>query len=229
MKWVYEHISSRVIIAGSSAGGYLALATTAHPDTPRPLAVLSVYGMLDPAGERYVRPGQPLRGPVENEEQALAQVEAAMQDAAVDGYAFPSDPSADRRFGWIRTLHQAARYPDVLARKPGLAERIACEGMGAVSEEDWVLFPASFGLKAGFPPTVLLHGDADDLVEFELSAQVAGALEALGVDVSLERAEGQGHGFEAKEVIDLDDEGLEGNAVNDTLRRVVAHLERHVQ
>lgn len=220
-----------MIIAGSSAGGYLALAAAAHPNTPRPLAVLSVYGMLNPAGERYVRAGKPLRGPVDNEEQALAQIEAAMQDAVVDGYAFPADPSVDRRFGWIGALHQAARYPDVLARKPGLAGRIAVEGMGAVSEEDRVLFPASFGLKAGFPPTVLLHGDVDVLVEYELSAQVAGALEALGVDVSLERAEGQEHGFEAKENIDLDGdyEGLEGNAMKDTLRRVIAHIERHVQ
>lgn len=229
MNWVYANISKRVIIAGSSAGGYLALAAAAHPATPRPLAVLSIYGMLDPASERYIRPGQPLGGPVADEAKALEEIEVAMRNDAIDGYPFPVSPPADLRFGWIRALHQAARYADVLARKPGLAGRIADEGVGAVSVEDRVLFPVSFGLKEGFPPTVLLHGDADELVGFEQSVAVAGALERVGVDVSLERAEGQGHGFEAKEVIDLDgDEVLGDKAVADTLRRVIAHLERHV-
>ncbi|KAK4863260.1 hypothetical protein LT330_002038 [Penicillium expansum] len=229
VNWVYANISKRVIIAGSSAGGYLALAAAAHPATPRPLAVLSIYGMLDPASERYIRPGQPLGGPVADEAKALEEIEVAMRNDAIDGYPFPVSPPADLRFGWIRALHQAARYADVLARKPGLAGRIADEGVGAVSVEDRVLFPVSFGLKEGFPPTVLLHGDADELVGFEQSVAVAGALERVGVDVSLERAEGQGHGFEAKEVIDLDgDEVLGDKAVADTLRRVIAHLERHV-
>ncbi|KAJ5774600.1 Alpha/beta hydrolase fold-3 [Penicillium paradoxum] len=229
VNWVHDNISKRVIIAGSSAGGYLALASAASPNTPRPLAVLCIYGLLDPADERYTCRGRPLPGVVRDEEQALAEVEAASRDQAIDGYAFPSDPAVDRRFGWIRALHQAARFPDVLVGKPGLAARIAAEGVGAIAAEDRGLFPASFGLGAGFPPMVLLHGDADLLVGYELSAKVAGTLETLGVDVALERAEGQGHGFEAKEVIDLDDGSLRDNAFADTLKRVVAHLERHVQ
>lgn len=219
-----------MIIAGSSAGGYLALAAAAHPATPRPLAVLSIYGMLDPASERYTRPGQPLRGPVDDEVKALEEIEAAMRNDAIGGYPFPVSPPVDRRFEWIRASHQAVRYADVLTRKPGLAGRIAGEGVGAVEVEDRVLFPASFGLKEGFPPTVLLHGDADELVGFEQSVAVSTALEAFEVDVSLECANGQGHVFDAKEVVDLDgDEGLGDNAIIDTLRCVIAHLERHVQ
>ncbi|KAJ5961038.1 Alpha/beta hydrolase fold-3 [Penicillium vulpinum] len=230
VNWVHANISKRVIIAGSSAGGYLALAATAHPATPRPLALLSIYGMMDSSSERYIHPGQPLVAPVDDEAQTLKDVEAAMQDDAIDGYPFPMNPPADRRFGWIRVLHQAAQYPDVLARKPGLAGRIASEGVGAVSVEDRVLFPVKFGLNQDFPPTILVHGDADELVGFDQSVAVAGALEALGVDVSFERAEGQGHGFEAKGVIDLDgDEEVGDKAVTDPLRRVIAHLERHVQ
>ncbi|KAJ5500520.1 Alpha/beta hydrolase fold-3 [Penicillium expansum] len=221
VNWVYANISKRVIIAGSSAGGYLALAAAAHPATPRPLAVLSIYGMLDPASERYIRQGQPLGGPVADEAKALEEIEVAMRNDAIDGYPFPVSPPADLRFGWIRALHQAARR--------GWRGGLLMRGVGAVSVEDRVLFPVSFGLKEGFPPTVLLHGDADELVGFEQSVAVAGALERFGVDVSLERAEGQGHGFEAKEVIDLDgDEVLGDKAVVDTLRRVIAHLEKHV-
>lgn len=185
--------------------------------------------MLDPASERYIRPGQPLGGPVDDEAKALEEIEAAMRNDAIDGYPFPVSPPVDRRFGWIRALHQAAQYADVLARKPGLAGRIAGEGVRAVEVEDRVLFPASFGLKEGFPPTVLLHGDVDELVGFDQSVAVARDLEAFGVDVSLECAKGQGHGFETKEVIDLDGgEALGDKAVSDTLRRVISHLERHV-
>ncbi|GAE00258.1 hypothetical protein AN5432.2, partial [Paecilomyces variotii No. 5] len=67
--WVHENISTRVIIAGSSAGGYLALAAAAHPDTPRPIAVLSIYGMLNPASDRYIHPGKPLLAQVDDEAQ----------------------------------------------------------------------------------------------------------------------------------------------------------------
>ncbi|KAJ5435738.1 Alpha/beta hydrolase fold-3 [Penicillium cf. griseofulvum] len=227
---VHDNISKRVVIAGSSAGGYLALAATAHPATPKPLALLSIYGMMDSAGERYIHPGQPLGALLEDEAQVLKEVEDAMRADAIDGYAFPMDPPADSRFRWIMALHQAAQFPDVLTRKPGLGARIAGEGLGAILEEDRVLFPVRFGLKEGFPPTVLLHGDADDVVGFEQSVAVAEGLKAVGVDVSLERAEGQGHGFEVQDVIDLDgDEALGDKDVIDPLRRVIVHLERHVQ
>ncbi|KAJ5514828.1 Alpha/beta hydrolase fold-3 [Penicillium fimorum] len=230
VNWVYANISKRVIIAGSSAGGYLALAATAHAATPRPLALLSIYGMMDSSSERYIHPGRPLVAPVEDEAGALKEIEDAMRDDAIDGYAFPANPPADRRFGWIRALHQAAQYPDVLTRKAGLAARIAGEGTGVISVEDRVLFPVKFGLSKDFPPTVLVHGDADELVGIEQSVAVAGALEGLGVDVAFERAVGQAHGFEAKEAIDLDGDEVVGNkTVIDPLRRVIAHLERHVQ
>ncbi|KXG45353.1 Alpha/beta hydrolase fold-3 [Penicillium griseofulvum] len=229
VSWVYENLSKRVVIAGSSAGGYLALAAGAHPATPRPLAVLSIYGMMDCAGERYIHPGQPLGATIENEAEVLKEVDDAMRADAIDAYAFPMDPPADSRFRWIMALHQAAQFPDVLTRKPGLGARIVGEGLGAIVEEDRVLFPVRFGLKEGFPATVLLHGDADDVVRFEQSVAVVEGLKAVGVDVSLERAEGQGHGFEVQDVIDLDGDETADKAVIEPLRRVIAHLERHFQ
>ncbi|KAJ3500740.1 hypothetical protein NM208_g17081 [Fusarium decemcellulare] len=46
-----------VLLAGSSAGGYLAL-TTAVAVTQKPSALLLIYGMLDPTGSRYLTPGK---------------------------------------------------------------------------------------------------------------------------------------------------------------------------
>ncbi|KAJ6099525.1 hypothetical protein N7467_001060 [Penicillium canescens] len=228
--WVNQNISSKIIIAGSSAGGYLALATAAHPSCPQPLALLAIYGMLDPASKRHIHPGQPLMGPVDDENKSLSEIDSVMQSGRVlDGYPFPANPPTDQRIKWIRTMHQAARYADVLTRCPGLAQRIAIEGTSAIPEEYRILFPASFGLTPSFPPTVLLHGDRDDMVEFDQSSMVAEKLRALGVDTYFENAVGQGHGFETKEVIDLDaGDAADGNAMEDSLRRVIAVLEKHV-
>ncbi|OQD91139.1 hypothetical protein PENANT_c001G04036 [Penicillium antarcticum] len=227
--WVNQNISSKIIIAGSSAGGYLALATAAHPSCPRPIAVLAIYGMLDPASERYVHPGQALMGPVENETEALSEIDAAMQSGQVlDGYPFPANLPTDQRVKWIRTMHQTARYADVLTRCPGLAQRIAEEGTDAIPEEYRTLFPVSFGLTPNFPPTVLLHGDRDDLVDFDQSSMVAEKLRTLGVDLWFENAVDQDHGFETKEGFNLDvGDAADGNAVTDSLRSVIAVLEKH--
>ncbi|CAG7989499.1 unnamed protein product [Penicillium olsonii] len=226
--WVRRNISDRVIIAGSSAGGYLALATAAHPSCPKSLAVLSVYGMLDPAGERYTRPGQALVNPVEDLPTTLQEVDKASRDGhAIDGYPFPTTPAADQRHRWIRALHEGARYPDVLTRVPGLAEQIVEKGVSVMPEKFRPLFPASFGLKKDLAPTILVHGDSDVLVGYEQSASVAERMSSAGIDVTLECVRDQGHGFDAKSFIDLDADNDQGDdMVKDSLRRVIAALEK---
>ncbi|KAL4878788.1 Alpha/Beta hydrolase protein [Aspergillus karnatakaensis] len=140
VNWAGNNICDRVIIAGSSAGGYLALAATAHPS-------------------------------LEDIQGAVQDIKNAMGDGQVlDGYAFPADPSTDVRFRWIRAMHEAALYPDVLTRRDGLAGEILANGVETIPVEFRPLFPVSFGLRGDFPPTILLHGDEDVLVDFGQSA-----------------------------------------------------------
>ncbi|KAF3384577.1 hypothetical protein F1880_001792 [Penicillium rolfsii] len=231
VQWVRQNISDRIIIAGASAGGYLALATASHPECPRPLAVLSVYGMLDLASKRYIEAGTPLRVPITDLPVALEEINAAMNGGKViDSYAFPANPPTNQRFRWIGAAHQAAKYPDLLTRIPNLAGQIATHGVNAIPEQYRTLFPVSFGWKQDFPLTVLLHGDDDELVGFYQSASVAAKMKSLGIDVHLECAEGQGHGFEAKNDIDLDAEDAEGDnvTIKGVLRRVIAALEEAI-
>ncbi|KAJ5398296.1 hypothetical protein N7509_006409 [Penicillium cosmopolitanum] len=231
VRWVHQNISDRIIIAGSSAGGYLALATGAHPECPRPLSILSIYGMLDPASKRYIDSGVPLRVPVSNLETALEEIgTVANSGQSIDGYAFPKEPPIDQRFRWIGAIHEAARYPDLLTRIPGLAGQIREVGVSAIPVYFRGLFPVSFRLSSEFPPTVLLHGDSDELVDFEQSALVADKMKSLGIDVHLERAVGQGHGFEVKTSINLDAMEMEGEdaAMKAGLRRVIMALEAAV-
>ncbi|KAL4952490.1 Alpha/Beta hydrolase protein [Aspergillus filifer] len=230
IKWAVKNISDRIVIAGSSAGGYLALAAAAHPDCPKPLAVLANYGMLDPSSQRYVQPGHALKGPTKNLSGTVAEVKQAMEDGKVlDGYPFPANPPMDPRFNWIKALHEAALFPDVLTRIPGLAARIAAEGPEVIPNEYRVLFPVPFGLKRNFPPVVLLHGDKDILVGVEQSVRAAEKMARFGIDVHFEEAAGQGHGFEHMGFIDLDADNVgEDKEMLECLRRVVAALEKHV-
>ncbi|KAI8962597.1 alpha/beta-hydrolase [Daldinia sp. FL1419] len=201
--WVRDHFakSNKLIVAGSSAGGYLALATAAHPQSPPITALLLIYGMLDPAGPRYVKPGQPLATPVDKLESIVEQIYAVRaKGVKIDGYPFPQDMATDERYTWIKALHEAALYPDVLTDVRGLAKEINERGADAIPEGFRQLFPASFGLHREFPPTVLLHGDADVAVDVGLSRGVAKALEDLGVKVLLEIVKGQGHGFDVREI-----------------------------
>jgi len=64
------------------------------------------------------------------------------------------------------------------------------------------IFAAPFGLadwqpvqlaKRGAPPALLLHGEADDVVEVSHARRMAAQLEALGVDVTLRIYPGRGH------------------------------------
>lgn len=47
--------------------------------------------------------------------------------------------------------------------------------------------------KAGAPPALLIHGEADDVVDVAHARAMAEALEALGVDVTLRTYPGRGH------------------------------------
>lgn len=210
----------------------MAFTTAASPLCPKPLALLCVYGMVDFLNSRYVHPGQRLRGGIPNEDEILKEIDSAIQSSKViDGYPMPAKLEADQRFKWASTMHQTARYIDVLTRSPGLTENIAKEGVQVIPDEHRSLFPATFGLNASFPPTVLIHGDADDLVDVELSSSVATKFQNAGLDVHFERVAGQVHGFDTTENIDLDAktnvEDRDGK--RESLKRIVEILESYTK
>lgn len=230
VKWVHENISHRIIIAGSSAGGYLALAAAAHHETPKPVAVLSIYGLLDPSGRRYIERGLPLRAPIPDLQATLQDLDTATRTGKViDGYPFPLSPPTDQRFKWICALHEDAKYPDQLTRIPDLAKEIASQGVSIIPEKYRVLFPVSFGLNKNFPPTILLHGKEDILVQYDQSTSVAEKMRSQGIDTHLELVEAEGHGFDTKET-NVESMDLENGdtPVRGSLRRVIVALENAV-
>jgi acetyl esterase/lipase len=186
--------------------------------------------MLDLTAPRYVKVGTNLGGapPIDTRDRLQQITEAMKTGDVIDGYAFPTQPPTDKRFGWIAALHQDALIPDILTRTPGMSQKIRAEGAQDIPEELRDLFPATFNLTTKFPPTALLHGDADVLVEYNQSARIAERLGALGVNVLLENAAGQGHGFDVRGVptaIDVDSHSVEDAEFYNSFRIVIGFLD----
>ncbi|RFU24478.1 hypothetical protein B7463_g11860, partial [Scytalidium lignicola] len=233
LQWVSKNISIRVVSAGSSAGGYLALATGTNPRCPPLLAIFPLYGMLDVASIRYVTPGTPLRGRTLDAAPIVKTIKelSTGNSQIISEYPFPANAPADPRFSMIAAMHQEALYLDVMTREKGLGAKVRAEGIEAIPEKYRPLFPASFGLRKDLPPVVLLHGKIDTLVGVEHSINVAAKLEKIGAKVQLEVYEQGEHGCDVHGVpsdIDVDEKKDGEPAVTEHLRKVAAFLDSAV-
>ncbi|KAH6723525.1 Alpha/Beta hydrolase protein [Leptodontidium sp. MPI-SDFR-AT-0119] len=225
--WVSSNISQKIIVAGSSAGGYLAFHVASQASSPRPMAVLSVYGMNNLTDDRYTRGTTVMGIPDIPAIQFIADIEAAKTEQALSGYDFPLNPSTDKRFLWATIVHQQALFPELLTGIPNLGKQIKGSGMDAIPAEARKFFSVPFKIEASFPPTALVHGSSDRAVNIDQSTAVAGILKASGVKVHLEVVEGKDHGFDAgfSEDIDVEEDGPKADSVLAQLKSVVAFLD----
>ncbi|KAF4864921.1 Methylphloroacetophenone synthase [Colletotrichum siamense] len=220
-----------ISLAGSSAGGYLALSTTVSA-IKKPNALLLIYGMLDPSGTRYTTAGKnifdrPLieTGPIL---EAWPMRKTSGEDRKpVSAYPI-GDPATDPKFALASALHIDAIFPDYMAGLPGLARQIAAEGITAVPEQHRQLFPLDFGNLRGLPPIMLLHGANDSAVPLECSTTAADKLKESGVGVLTEFPTNAQHGFDAR-AGDVNIETSAGDAVIavESLRKAIGFLEQH--
>lgn len=199
-KWVSDNIGPKIILAGSSAGGYLAMTVSALAEYP-PIATLLIYGLLDFTDTRYTKTGRSVfGGPLINTAPVLAQFETAKKDGSVlSGYEYPKNPSIDQRLAFVAAMHQDAIIPDLLTGIHGLSERISKSGSAAIPGEFHMLFVQSFALNANVPPTVLIHGEDDIAVFPNQSIQMSQRLKELGVQTHLEIVPGASHGFDVSD------------------------------
>ncbi|KAM0269833.1 hypothetical protein ACHAQH_009643 [Verticillium albo-atrum] len=229
-KWVVENLTPRIIIAGSSGGGYLSVATAAQMKDPRPLAVLAVYGMLDFSIPPYITLGSNSgQAPLLPDCDAVVRQIMELRGKRPIISHEPADFLNDERAILIRGLHQAALYPDILTGDLGLAAKIREHGLEAIDASSHRFFPVAFGLTSDFPPTALLHGLADDSVLPIQSINAEKKLRDLEVDVILETVEGKGHGFDLGDVppgTDLDAEATAPTPVIDSVKRIIKFLDK---
>lgn len=162
----------RVAVMGSSAGGYISLMTGTF--SPAPKAIVSFYGYGDILGDWYCKP-DPFycQQPAVSEEEAVKNV----------GGDFP------------RTSWDASKFY-LRCRQQGTWTALV-SGMDPIAQrKDIEKYCPEFRVKAGYPPTFLLHGNQDTDVPYEQSVQMRDALKKEGIDVAFYTEEGGGHGFD---------------------------------
>jgi len=172
--WVRAHAAeiggdpARVAVVGQSAGGHLALAAGQRL-RPAPRAIVSFYGYGDLAGGWYATPDTGVKG--YNEADARGSV----------GSKPLAEGNDDRRDIFSMWARQAGRRPQ---------EIVGTEGEGLVP------FSPRRNVGPLFPPTLLLHGDADTTVPLAQARQMAEALAGAGVPHRLRILPGSGHAFD---------------------------------
>lgn len=190
-----------LVLAGSSSGAYLALATATQLQE-QPCALLLIYGMLDATQDRYITRGTNIFGRAITETTpALTEFPIATQSAQrqkISAYPLPADPSADPRFGLVAALHIEALFPDYITGVSGLSRCIARDGVSAIPVEHRALFPLAFSSLKNLPTTIILHGMNDSAVPVTQSRSALEKLRAAGIDIHAEFPDNGEHGFDVR-------------------------------
>lgn len=169
--------SSRIVVAGASAGGYLAL-TTGYRVQPKPQAIVSLFGYGELTGDWYMHPSL---HPRHNARKVLAEEAAKETDGTVISDARNRKGDGGLLYAYYR---QTGRWPiEVSGFSPETlrAEIAAYEPRRHITSE--------------YPPTLLIHGTLDTDVPYEESREMANVLKQVGVPNRLISIENGEHGF----------------------------------
>ena len=170
---------TRVGVIGGSAGGYLAL-MTGFAITARPKALVSLYGYGDIAGPWYSEP-DPFycRQPLVSEEEARSAVgDVEISETHRNG------PDRFRFYLWCR---QHGHWPrEIMGLDPKTHAAV------------FTPYCPERNITRDYPPTLLLHGDADTDVPYERSVDMAKKLADAGVEHKFITIENGPHGFDGQ-------------------------------
>jgi acetyl esterase/lipase len=192
----------RIAVIGQSAGGYLTL-MAGFCVNPPPRALVSFYGYGDIAGAWYSRPD-----PFYCQEPAVPKDEAyrVVRGSAITGT--PSEGSlVEERMRFYLHCRQQGTWPtEVTGHDPD-------------KEPEWFSpFCPIRNVTAGYPPTLLIHGEQDTDVPFEQSVLMSQELERRGVEHEFIALANRGHAF------DLDGEGMQDPVTSEVFERVLVFL-----
>jgi acetyl esterase/lipase len=169
--------ANRIVSAGESAGGYLAL-VTGYRAKPRPTAVVSLYGYGRLNADWY---SQPSLHPRHNESKLSREEAMQNSDGTVISDHRQRKGNGSQIYNYYR---QKGIWPEEVSgfNVANLADSIAP-------------FEPVRNATADYPPTLLIHGTEDTDVPYEESTLFAERLKQLGVPCSLISIENGEHGF----------------------------------
>ena len=201
----------RLAVVGASAGAYLALMAGARFH-PSPKVIVSFYGYGDIAGPWYSQPS-----PYYLSQPRVAK-EAALQVISRNEI---SEAPIEPRVNFYIYCRQNGLWPKQVAGFDPLKQ-----------SENLIAYSPDHLVKPGYPPTMLLHGDRDTDVPFQLSERMAAALEQQNIEHRLYRMRGFDHLFDvspnglppAGKAI-----GLQNPQVAAAFREVLLFIDKHIE
>ena len=168
----------RVAIIGHSAGGYLSLCC-GYRCQPRPRALVSFYGFGDITADWEAKPS-----PFYLKQPAVSKDDAY---GSVGGKVVTGTPGPNQRARFYLYCRQQGLWPQEVA------------GLDPVTENKrFNPYCPARNVTKRYPPTLLLHGDADTDVPFSQSEQMASELKRRDVEHELIRIPGGPHGFDGR-------------------------------
>ena len=190
----------RMAVIGHSAGGYLTL-MSGFCIEPRPEALIPFYGYGDIIGPWYSKPD-----PFYCQQPAVPEKEAY---ESVGSEELPNNAGQDNRGRFYLYCRQQGLWPRAVTGHDPDTEPDAFKPFCPIQNVD-----------TDYPPTLLLHGDVDTDVPYELSVMMADELARVGVEHKLITIPNGGHGF--------DSAGTKDPVVARAFDEVLAFLRRHI-
>jgi len=197
--------ADRLAIIGHSAGGYLTLMSGICLD-PSPKALVSFYGYGNISGSWYAQPDPFYRqGRLISRDEAFSVISDSVLCSTIS------------EAQWKPRLSLFYIY----CRQQGLWPLLVC-GHDPQKEAGWYkAYEPLQNISRAFPPTLLLHGEADTDGPFEQSLMMYNALQKAGVPAGFIRRPDWGHGF--------DGAGLDNPAVGAAFEQVRLFLDKYVK
>jgi len=168
---------SRLVVAGASAGGYLALMSGIAKEH-RPTAIVSYWGFGDIDGDWTTKPNDAYR------KGKLIDKEVAWSGVGEKVITAPNKENGRGRSTFFVYLKQTGKWVNAVAGLDPVADR-----------KKLAPFCPIHNLSPEFPQTMFLHGTADNDVPVEQSTAMAAALKKHGVPHEVIIIEKGGHGL----------------------------------
>ncbi|KAF8810216.1 alpha/beta-hydrolase [Phlegmacium glaucopus] len=208
-------------VAGSSAGGLCAYLAAMHCVSPKPKAIVSMYGMggnfltshyLQPKTEVFFR-GREVLNPADFSEYIYPFEDGALEPISDSPLAYhpqtyhiPGYPANPRmllarlylQLGVFLDYYTGQHDPSLtntLRQTLNTPESNIEDFKRQIPERQHPFFP-QFGVDSNWPPTFLLHGTNDTAVPIAESRHMQALLGKAGVPVTLLEFEGKEHSFD---------------------------------
>lgn len=173
---LFQVDTSKIIVAGGSAGGYLTL-SAGFRAKPRPAALVAFWGYGELTSAWYARPSEFYRKqPLVKEDEAFAAVRG--------GPVVDSSVRPDARSKFYLYCRQQGVWPKLVVDIDPVA-----------GNKSYDPFCPARNVTKDYPPTLLIHGDEDTDVPYEQSVIMAREFKRNGVPHQLVTVPRSGHGL----------------------------------